>query len=198
MPKRSYTVSVDDFMGFWDKVENKPEKIIPNLTQFIKQHWKEQITARFNEYKRNRTFGPISMQQLAQFAQMFASPIRGEDYSDKYIASLPRGSDARVFTFVKTGELRQAMNRNQPYVEKQMGSTRTASVKIVIPFKTKNFPGGKTIWESKKKNVWERGGSAYNLRNTYRMLETKRSFVKGSFLQAWPYILNYIMDRLKP
>lgn len=196
MKKRSYTITMDEFMDFWDQAKRDPTSITPDLTRVIWREWKDQIRARFNEYKKNRTFGTITMDQLAQFAQMFASPIRDKDYSPNYIRGLKKGTDARIFTFVKTGELREAMNRNSPYQE--ITNAREMGLKITIPFKTRGFHKKRTVRTTKTRNVWQRSGTTYNLRNTYRILETKRSFIKSSFLQAWPVIFEDIMDMLRP
>ncbi len=168
MTKKSYKrISIDKFMKIWKlaQIGDDPRKILPNLTELIKEEWKSELILMFNEAKARMSYGPISDSELRRYAQLLTEPPKTEPYDRSYRKRYPD-------TYKKTGELYRKMRGNEPYEE--IGKGRKLGLRIRIPLKTDGVPPASP--------------------NTYRILEENRSYVKAAFLRAWPNIVEKIIE----
>lgn len=156
-------------MKLWKLVNESedPRNIVPGLAKAIKDEWKNELMLMFNELKSRMSYGPISDSELKRYAQLLAEPPRTEPYDSSYRKRYPE-------TYKKTGELYKKMRGNEPYEE--VGKGRKLGLKITIPLKT--------------------GGVPPASKDTYRILEGNRSYVKAAFLRAWPKIVDKIIEEI--
>jgi len=161
-------------MELWDNVRNnKGDDIFPNLPEKIKEKWKDELMVSFNMAKTRRTWGIMTLDFVATLARNFQIPAKTEGYSSRaYMKKYPD-------TYKKTGELYGEMRKQLPYEHVNFGSNNYGGLKIIIPFKTKNLSGTSS-------------GEQY----IYRWLEEGRSFIKGSFLRAWPQIFELVVNMI--
>jgi len=166
------SISFDKFMKLWENVENSDgDAIFPNLPEKIRDKWKDELIIAFNMAKSRRTWGHMTLDEVASIARTFQIPPKTVGYSSR--AYMKRYPD----TYKKTGELYAEMSKQSPYQLMNFGTNNYGGLKITIPFK--------------RRNITEHKGQY-----AYRWLEDYRSFLKGSFLHAWPKIFELVIDMI--
>jgi len=180
------TITADKFKDFWDVVhDGDGDTLFPQLGEKIKEKWKWEIIVAFNMAKTSGSWGTLAIETLAELAKAFQEAPRGVGYkSRRYVRDYPD-------TYKKTGQLYRKMHSDLVYYYKPFGGKDNARFKIVIPFKSYT---SESLKKSRDERASEGGGSSFKPQHIYRYLEEQRSFVKGSFLKAWPDIFNLIMD----
>ena len=181
------SIGINNFMKFWEKAQRgEARQIIPTLFDDIKRLWQDELRLMFTELKKNMSYGQISNQELHQWASQLIVPDKELPYGGvkgrsttkenreawkaarRYIKQYPN-------IYVKTGELKRKILSDAQFKEKV--SRRKVGIRLSIPLKSENMKYGTSP-------------------RTYQYLESKRSYLKSSFLRAWPKILDKIMERL--
>lgn len=197
-------ISIDKFMELWNNVQNKDwDKVAPKLIENIQDTWQSELMTMFNELKTNMSYGSITKDDLVAFASSLQQPIKNTGYggtskramqaSKLYVKKYPN-------IYVKSGELMGKMG--SPYTFRPRVKTNIRGVKVRIPMKTEfEVPSerAKVLVGTKRglKTTGLRrsiGGDIYNIKDTYVYLEERRSYLKSSFLRAWPKILKKLME----
>lgn len=171
MKKVRKRISIGKFMKLWNLARNGSAlQIAPNTSKIIQDEWKLQVQTAFNLPKTKGSYGPISNDNIKDHIQHETKPTPNVGYANKwYVKVNPE-------TYQKTGELYRAMSKDTPY--KNAATGRKLGLKVTIPLKRLNVPDD-------PKGPY-----------TYRYLEKKRSFVKAAFLNAWPEILEQLMNEI--
>lgn len=140
--------------------------------------WYYEVVRRFFESKGRGSYGKIPLNQMSSYIKIATSATptfysagfelpRKPYASRKYIRSYP-------MTFVKEGDLKRLMRSRGAWSRHSSLPSREVSVRVDIPL---------AIDPDKPIDV-------------YQDLEANRSFIKSSFIMAWPEILKTIMDKL--
>lgn len=172
------TVQIKDFIRFWELVRRGDfAQLYPDLAEDIKKIWLEELKSMFKESKELGSYGEITMETLKTYAKDFLPPIKNKRYiwkGDPKKSGLNAYLKRYPYTYKKTGDLEKKITRAG--FDEEYGKNGL-KVKALIPLKNQDIDGKVSPL-------------------TYRFLETRRSFLKASFLRAWPKIFSRIMDRL--
>lgn len=167
MKKVRKTIKIDDFGKLWDNIYHKEwDKVMPTFWDDVKEAWVGKIKEMFEMMKRGNSYGPIN-----DF--IMEAMLRNTE-----VTFLPRTMDYHPayerkypITYVKTGFLKRKMKYGSMYddiLEKDM-----VGVRVNIPMKK----GGENP-------------------DGYLELEEKRSFIRSSFILAWPKIIQKTMESI--
>lgn len=175
MIKRTRRITIDKFMDLWDKIYDKKfDEIVPTLSNKILKHWKWEISERFYNVKLYGSEADIPFNQLPYYIRVVSDMkevpsfyLPRRGYNRDYMRQYP-------ITFVKIGDLKSIMLSNSSYGLQTPGTSGELKITVNIPF-------------------YRRDPS---LPDTYRKLEEQRSYIKSSFIMAWPKILHEIMEAL--
>ena len=169
MKKIRKTVSIDKFMELWRDIEKRDwAKVMPKFWDGVKDVWLREINERFRQSKRGGSYGRINDFVLKVLLQNTEQTYlpRGISYHPAYAKRYP-------ITYKKTGFLEKQMQ--QTSVFEDVLDKDQVGVRIKIPLKL-----------SFKK------GESYG----YADLEQKRSFIKSSFILAWPKIIDMTLKSI--
>ena len=181
MIKIQKKISIDSFMKLWSDIEsgayiaNKGKAIASEILDA----WYYEVVKRFYESKSHGgSYGDIPLNMMSSLIQI-ASTASSTIYSKGFtLPKKPYASRAYVRnypeTYVKVGDLKRLMKNRGRWNKGVNPGSRKISIKVEIPLSV--------------------NPDKYSL--VYRDLEEERSFVKASFIMAWPEILKALMERL--
>jgi hypothetical protein len=158
------SIKIKDFIDLWDDIrDRKWDKVMPGFWDGVKKAWTNEIHERFRQMKRGGSYGPLTNYMLKTLLQNTQNTFlpRGLSYHPGYARRFP-------VTYKKTGFLEKQM-QNTSAVYEDVFEKDGVGVTVKIPLKLS----------------MQRGGS-YG----YADLEEKRSFIKSSFVLAWPKIID--------
>lgn len=162
MKKILNTINILDFMRLWHNIEKRDwEKVMPGFWDGVKDAWLKQIYERFQQRKRGGSYGPVN-----DFILKTLLTNTENTFLPRGISYHPGYAKRYPITYKKTGFLEQQMG--DASVFEDVIDTDKVGVKVKIPLKL-SFKGG-----------------SYG----YADLEEKRSFIKSSFVLAWPKIIE--------
>ena len=171
MKKVRKKISADDFVKLWDNIAKKNwDKVMPDFWDETKKGWTDEIRRRFTQMKKGGSYGNVNdfvLKTLLQNTEQTFLPRTASYGRTKYAEKYP-------MTYVKTGYLKRVMDDASSYQE--IREADKIGVKVNIPMRL-SFSGRTS------------GGD-------YTELEEKRSFVKSSFVLAWPKILQKVLESI--
>lgn len=174
MKKIRKKISIDDFMKLWkNSQDGKWDLVMPNWGEEIKEIWKDEITKKFQMAKRYEgSYGHVGDEMLKTLAshteQTYLPTV---PYKRKMV--IPGVSQDYIkdfpISYVWRGHLRKEMGKESSYEHKQ--EEKSMSLKVNIPMAPADSPPG-----------------------AYEFLEQNRSYIKSSFVLAWPEILKKTLE----
>ena len=181
MIKIEKKISIDRLMKLWNDIMtgafivNKGKA----MGSDILDAWYYEVVKRFYEAKSHGSFGELPLNLMESYIRVATSATptlysKGFELPKKPYASRRYVRDFPE-TYVKTGDLKKLMRSRGSWNKTTNPGASEVSVKVDIPL---------AIDPDKPSLV-------------YRNLENERSFIKASFIMAWPEILQAIMERLE-
>jgi len=174
--KVTKTIAIDDFIELWDNIVNKKwNKVMPGWDKDVLEIWGKEIKEKFTMRKKYGSYGTVTDDMLRQLAYTLTHTQlpRNKGYRLASKALIARfGKDyAKVYpyTYVKTGYLKNQMDQSTSY-ESDI-KDKSMAVRVNIPLKP---------------DPTEARG--------YEDLEESRSYIKSSFILAWPKMLRKTLD----
>lgn len=170
MKKIRKSINIVDFMKLWSSIEKRDwASVMPNFWSGVKDVWLSEINERFQQRKRAGSYGPINdfiLKTLLTNTDNTFLP-RGLSYHPGYARRYP-------ITYKKTGFLKKQMK--EASVFENTLDADSIGVKVNIPLKLALFKRGRSYG--------------------YADLEEKRSFIKSSFILAWPKIIEITLNSI--
>ncbi|NHJ40134.1 MAG: hypothetical protein FK731_08890 [Asgard group archaeon] len=181
MIKIEKEISINRFIKLWDEVMtgafivNKGKA----MGSEILDAWYYEVVKRFYESKSHGSFGELPLNLMESYIRIATSATSTAFSKGFELPKKPYASRRYVReypeTYVKEGDLKRLMKRKGSWNKNINPGSREIVVSVDIPL---------AIDPDKPSLV-------------YRDLENERSFIKASFIMAWPEILQAIMERLE-
>lgn len=166
------SISIDDLMEFWKDVRDKNwGKIAPDFWTDVTNTWQAEIMKRFTEMKKGGSYGAVTedtIKFMCRNPNVTFLP-RDIDYPPPWKYVMLFGPPYDPHTYVQRGYLRTEMAQRGNY--NSVRQTNKIGVRVNIPDHPRNTDG-------------------------YRDLESYRSFVKSSFVLAWPDIIKNTLNSI--
>ena len=167
MKKIRKTIRIEDFMKLWDNIDKKNwDKVMPDFWDGTKQEWIDEIGKRFTQLKKGGSYGNVN-----DFILKVLLRNTENTFLPRSMDYHPKYARDYPITYVKTGFLKGEMSNVASYEE--IREKDKIGIRVNIPMKPdpEEYEG-------------------------YMELEQKRSFIKSSFVLAWPKILQKALESI--